>query len=253
MKDHTVNGGRGYSPAIISSITEYDKKRLRLVLDDGEDELLLYKGEFRGLGLSAGDTLEPEVHEHIVTDILIPRAKKRLLYYLKAGDKSEAEVRRKLKEGLYPDEAIEAALAFSEKYSFTDDARLTENMIESGRGRYSAKELYVKLARKGIKKELIKEKLDELTDKEDEYASCLKLLKKYLPKNCPLYGSSTGDTDDTYGVGDEAADFAGTDEDKTASGRRREIYALRQKAYAYLMRHGYSSDAVEYAFNHISD
>lgn len=199
----------------ITQIKEYDKKRKKIILDDGEFVFLLYIGELRKLRLQEGDEISKEEYYTIENDILIPRAKKRVLYYLKNGEKTKMEVIRKLKESFYPESVIDEAIKFLERYSFIDDKRYADSFVYNKKGKYSRRELEAKLYQKGISKEEIKEAVEEIND-EEELEACIKLLRKRVK-----------------------SDEAFSD------------YAERRKNYAYLMRKGYSYDIVEKAFREV--
>ena len=207
---------------IITEITSFDNKRNKVTLDYGEVTFLLYKGECRRLGINVQDTdkdntdskqsleLSEEVYRSIMDEILLPRAKKRVLYYLKSADKTREQIRRKLKEGYYPDEVIEETFEFLDRYGFADDDRYAEQYTEKLRGNKSRKEIALKLKERGISREKAADIIAGLCD-EDEYNACAKALKKKY----------------TYGIGSSRED--------------------RQKAYAYLARRGFSYDAIEHA------
>ena len=204
---------------IVKSISEYDKKRWKVTLDEGAVTFLLYKGEKRLLGdagnaASAGTEnsfgacgveISDETYRHILEEVLLPRAKKRVLYYLKNADKTEFQIRRKLAEGFYPEEVIEKVMEFLHRYEFADDARYAESFIEAKKDGCSRRELEAKLYQKGIRGETVKEMLSGISA-EDEYSACEKALRKKY-------------------TGDERKDFA------------------------YLARKGYPFDAIEHAIN----
>ncbi|MDO4960323.1 MAG: RecX family transcriptional regulator [Eubacteriales bacterium] len=198
----------------ITEVSNFDNKRNKVTLDYSEVTFLLYKGECRKLGISTDmqlpKELSDEAYRDIMDEILIPRAKKRILYYLKNGDKTRTQIKRKLKEGLYPDEVIEETFKFLDKYGFADDSGYADRYIEELRGNKSKREIEMKLSEKGIRGSEVKEKLS-LLSAEDEYEACERTLKRKYPG----------------GV---------TKED-------------RNKAFAYLARRGFSYDSIEHAFN----
>ena len=166
---------------IVSSISGYDKKRWKVTLDEGAVTFLLYKGEKKLLPEcgeeGAGPELSEEQYRYILEEVLLPRAKKRALYYLKNADKTEFQIRRKLSEGFYPEEIIGKVMEFLKHYDFADDRRYAENYIEAKQGALSKREMEMKLRQKGISGESVKEILNEITA-EDEYAACEKALRK---------------------------------------------------------------------------
>lgn len=205
---------------IVTRVTAYDRKRMKVTLDEGDVTFLLYNGEARAYGIrlqreeeaSGAEeqaVLSEESLSKIFAEVLVPRAKKRCLYYLKNGDHSESQIRRKLTEGLYPEEVISEAVAFLRKYRFADDRRFAENLLESYRGLRSRREIEAKLYEKGVPREVSAEVLLSLTE-EDEGTACRKALS----------GRHTGD---------------------------------RKKDLAYLLRKGFSYESCEMAFSELSD
>jgi len=163
---------------LITDLTTYDHKRCKVTLDEGEVAFLLYNGECRKLRLKAGDALSEEDYGQIQKEILLPRAKKRLLYYLRGGDKSAMQLKKKLRDGLYPEDVISEALAFLERYDFMNDERLGRDLIESYGKRKSVRELEQKLCEKGISRELARRLLEEAEP--DEAEACRRVLRSYL-------------------------------------------------------------------------
>jgi len=176
---------------IVSGVVAYDRKRWKVTLDEGAVTFLLYHGELKQAGIDVprelpdGETvfsgtqeLSQEAWQHIREEILLPRAKKRALFYLKGGDKTEFQIRQKLKEGFYPAETIDQAVAFLKKYRLADDARYTENYVNQMKGARSRREIEAKLYAKGLKGDAVKESLAEIP-KEDEYLAAEKALGKH--------------------------------------------------------------------------
>jgi len=179
---------------IVSAVVAYDKKRWKVTLNEGAVTFLLYRGELKQAGLRApreGDTdisgqaegdgtqgISDETWQRIREELLLPRAKKRVLFYLKNGDKTEFQIRRKLQEGFYPADVTEEVMAFLRRYRLADDARYTENYIRGLQGKHSRREIEAKLYAKGLKGETVREALSEIPQ-EDEYGAAEKALAKY--------------------------------------------------------------------------
>ena len=163
----------------ITEVTSYDHKRNKVTLDYGEVTFLLYKGECRSLHIVPGETgiLEDAAYQTIMKEILLPRAKKKIMYYLKNADKTRSQIRQKLKEGFYPDAVIDETFAFLDKYGFADDGHYAEEYISSQRGLRSRREIEMKLMQKGIRGSELKDFLSEISE-EEEYAACDRLLRK---------------------------------------------------------------------------
>jgi len=193
---------------IVNEVTAYDRKRWKVTLDEGALTFLLYTGELKSLGIERSEgtenrALSEDQLNSFLTGILLPRAKKRALYYLKGGDKTEFQIKSKLKESFYPEEIISEVITFLRKYRLADDARYAENYVEEMKGSRSRREMEAKLYAKGLKGEQVKQLLSEVP-KDAEYSACEKALRKHPPKD-------------------------------------------KKKDAAYLMRKGFSWDAIEHA------
>ena len=210
---------------LITEIVSYDNRRNRVTLDYGEVTFLLYKGECRKVGLkltdaesTAGDKepeeISDESYRYIMDNILLPRAKKRIMYYLKNADKTREQIKRKLKEGYYPDEIIEDVFIFLDRYGFADDKRYAESFVRELSELKSKREISMKLWQRGIPRETASDIVAGISE-EDEYFACERaIIRKYT------------------------------------KGLKRED---RGKAYAYLARRGFSYDAIEHAVNMLTE
>ncbi len=210
---------------IITEIVSYDNRRNRVTLDYGEVTFLLYKGECRKAGLKlteetyAADGQEPieisdESYRDIMDNILLPRAKKRIMYYLKNADKTRQQIKRKLKEGYYPDEIIEDVFIFLDRYGFANDERYTESFVEELRCSKSKREISMKLMQRGISRSESSEIIAGISDEDESFACERAIIKKY-PK-----GLKPND---------------------------------RRNAYAYLARRGFAYDVIEHAVNALTE
>ena len=131
----------------IESIETVNTKKKKICLDNGK-AFALYNGEIRRYKLEEGVELFEEVYEEILI-ILKKRARERLLYLLKGGDYTEHQIREKLRQGLYPEEAIEEALHFGREYHYLDDSRYAHIYAEQKSSRMSRRMLGLKLTEKG--------------------------------------------------------------------------------------------------------
>ena len=144
----------------IEAVIPFDKRRSKVLTDEGF-VFVLYKGEIRIYGIEAGKELTKETYERILQEVLFKRVKERVLYLLKSRDRTELEIRRKLKEGYYPEEAIEYALSFLKEYRFIDDEDYGRRYIRTYGEKKSKKQLEFELRGKGLEKETISRLLKE--------------------------------------------------------------------------------------------
>lgn len=199
----------------IQGIQPLDKKKKKITLENGSC-FSLYNSEVRRFELEEEGELSEEKYGRIVTEVLNKRARERMLYMLKDSDKTEKQIRDKLCRGFYPEVSIDLAVEFGKSYHYIDDERYVRQFLEHKTGKLSGKELQYKLMQKGISMELYRKLAEEMDTGEDTEGVAIERLlsrKKF--------------------------DFS--------SNNRQE----RQKIYAYLMRKGFSFDAILKKVNEI--
>ena len=148
----------------VKSIKPLRGSRVLITLDTGLS-FPLYERE-TGLYQLAED--KPVAEETFVTirdEVLIPRAKKRLLYLLQKRDYTEHQLREKLKTDGYPSEVTDAAISYVKDLRYVDDLRYACAYVRLHAEEKSKKALQYALLQKGVPKELIETALEE------EYAS----------------------------------------------------------------------------------
>ena len=193
---------------IITEISPWKKGR-QLIVIDHENAFALYDSEVRKYNLKEGEEIDTVFHadtetciadhSHIVVavaacnellflkaELFKQRAKSRTLHLLDRFDKTEKELRDKLKEDMYPEEAIDAAVEAAKKGRFLDDRRFTAQYIHDKSARHSIKRIEMDLRRKGIDREVLSEALrefeeDQIENGEDRQQELIdKLIKKKL-------------------------------------------------------------------------
>lgn len=165
---------------IVNEVLAYDRKRMKVTLDEGDVTFLLYRGEMRSAGINEGSTgreIDDLQYEKIMREILLPRGKKRAVHYLEKGDRTEFQIRNKLREGFYPESVIGEIMEWLRKYRFADDDRFAENYVNQLAGKYSRREIEAKLFQKGLRGERTGLLMEELSE-EDESAACERALLK---------------------------------------------------------------------------
>ena len=195
---------------VVTQIAEASKSRSRVYLD-GQCAFVLYKGELRQFHIKEGQELSEESYQQIMTQILPKRAKLRSMNLLQSRDYTKRQLEDKLRQGDYPQECIEEAVAYVESYGYIDDRRYARDFIEYHIQSKSRTRIETDLMRKGIAKDIIREAFDELENlgvEQDESVMIRDLLqkKKYYP------GTATKQE--------------------------------QQKMYGFLFRKGFSSEAI---------
>lgn len=162
---------------IIQQAEPLEKGRIRIRLDSGE-AFVVYKREIRHLELEAGSSWTEEQYQELLEEILIPRAKKRAMHLLEKMDRTETQLREKLRQNEYPECAIEEAIAYVKQYHYVDDLRYACNYIRYRSQSKSKRILALELSRKGVSKELIEQAMEQEYGEEDESAKILKWIEK---------------------------------------------------------------------------
>lgn len=166
---------------IVTSIEPHTKTKVKVCLDNRTD-FHLYKKEIKKYNIEEGKDLSN--YEEILSETLIPRAKKRALHLLEKMDRTKADIENKLRINGYPKEAIDKAIAYIESYNYINDERYASAYVRNYRNSRSRNRIMQDLYRKGIDKKIINSALDsEYTTDETE------LIKSYILKR--NYNSDT--------------------------------------------------------------
>lgn len=190
---------------IVTSIAPVDKRKCKVFVDEGF-AFVLYRGEIRRYGIEEGRELPEATYQLIETEVLNKRARERCVYLLKASDKTEGQIRQKLKDDGYPQPVIDRTVALLAKYHYVDDQAFAMRYVENGGARKSRRQLVYELRQKGVDGELVAEAIREAAP--DEEDTIRRLVKKRVG--------------DVQGLS------------------REELYKL----YGYLGRKGYSFEAI---------
>lgn len=191
---------------IVTGLEAVGKNRSRVYLDE-ELAFVLYKGELSRYGIKEGAELSEDIYREILDTVLTKRAKLRCMNLLKSMDRTEFQLRQKLRQGDYPEEVTERAIAYVKKFGYVNDRAYALRYIESRQGRDARRQIACDLRQKGISQDIIQEAFEE-AEPQDEEALIRRLAeKKHI-------------------------------DPRTAD--RKE----RQRLYGFLMRKGFSADAI---------
>ena len=170
----------------VLSLVKLTKGRAKICLAGGAD-FVLYKKEYESYGIEEGAELSNEDYHKIIQDIVIPRCKKRALHLLEKQDRSERNLRDKLKEGGYSEDVIDIAIDYINEYGYLDDARMAASHIRFYQDSRSKQRLKQDLLSKGIASDVIDRVLEEeYTADEGALIEAL-LVKKHYDKENATY------------------------------------------------------------------
>lgn len=160
-------------------VTEYEslgKGKLRIRFDNGA-ELSLYRSEAKQFQLAEDAAIEDSAYRRLLDEVVAKRATKRAMHLLERMDRTEHQLREKLKTGGYPEECIDAAVEYVKRYHYIDDLRYACTYVRLSQERLSRLQIKMKLAQKGIDRELIERALEEEYEAE-EIEQIRRLLEK---------------------------------------------------------------------------
>lgn len=162
---------------LITQISELDKKRMMIRTDEAVS-FVLYKGEVRKLALKEGEELPAEVYEEIRSEILIKRARKRAMFLLEKMDRTESQLRDKLRQGFYAEDIIEDAISYVKGYHYIDDTRYARNYVRYQKERKSKRQIKADLLQKGVDRDVIDSAMESEYEAEAEQELILKWIEK---------------------------------------------------------------------------
>ena len=159
---------------IVTSIEQHTKTKVKVCLDNRTD-FQLYKREIDKYGITEGEELSN--YDEILSEVLIPRAKKRAMHLLEKMDRTKADIRSKLRRNGYPDEAINAAIEYIESYNYLNDERYAYMYVRNYCNSRSRNRIMQDLYRKGVDKDTINDAIESeyTVDEED-------LIRMYIIK-----------------------------------------------------------------------
>lgn len=160
---------------LVTALEEYTKGRYKIYLDE-QFAFVLYKSELRRFKIELNSELPETDYEEIINDIILKRAKRRTLYLLKDMDRTEQQVRTKLKEGFCPNDIIDKAIEYAKGYHYINDENYARRYVEYKSTSKSRLVIVSELRNKGIDKETI-DRIYEETEINDNDA-IIKLIRK---------------------------------------------------------------------------
>ena len=152
---------------IVTKLEKVDSKKTKVFLDE-EYAFVLYPQDLRIYKLEEDMEMSEELYHQIMKETIIRRAKQKAMALLKRADRTEWELRLKLKQSEYPESAIEEAISYVMKYGYVNDERYLENYVFYKKGSKSIRVMELELQQRGLSKEQIRDQLEkeEVSDEE---------------------------------------------------------------------------------------
>lgn len=161
----------------VTKIEPVTKTRYKVFLD-GQFAFVLYKGELSRYQIALDTEVEKDTVDRILEETVLKRAKLRAMHLLTDMDRTESQLRTKLKQGLYPDEIVEQALNYVKSFGYVEDENYAKRFVDSKKSVKSRKEIYAALCQKGIAKETIERAMEACYEEEGEQEAIRRILKK---------------------------------------------------------------------------
>lgn len=161
---------------LITSIKDIDKKK-KLVYIDYQIGFALYNREISVYKIYEGQEINENTLNQ-VSEVLYNRCINRISYILIRSDKSEHDLREKLRNNYYPDDIIEKAVSHYKEYGYLNDEEYASNYIQHNIPLKSKRRIYTGLLTRGISKELIEKLMDSFFETPDNEEYQRKLIEK---------------------------------------------------------------------------
>lgn len=161
---------------LITKLEAVNSRKCRIYLND-EPAFVLYYSEVSGYHLREDEELSEALREEIYSTVLSKRAKLRCMNILKSMDKTEYQLRQKLRGDEYPARIIDEAIAYVKSYHYVDDLRYAGNYIDSRKETKSRQQICCELQTRGVEKELIELAWEE-REPVDEVSQILRWAEK---------------------------------------------------------------------------
>lgn len=162
---------------IVTSLESVTKTKFKVYLDE-QFAFVLYKGELSRYRIQEGSELSQELVDCIKQEVLLKRAKLRAMHLLNAMDRTESQLRLKLKQNLYPDDVIEKAICYVKSFGYVEDQSYAERFIHNRQQSKSKREIYAALTQKGVSREQIEQAMETCYEEADELDAIRRIVEK---------------------------------------------------------------------------
>ena len=198
----------------VTMIQEITKSKYRIWID-GEVAFVLYKGDLRRYKIRCDESIDESVYREIMGQLLVKRARQRVLHLLVHRDMTVHQVRDKLVAGEYPEAVIGDAIAYAASFGYLGDEGYVQKYYETYREVKSIKRMQMDLISKGIDRDTIAHVFAAMQEAyADEEDAELLQIRKVLHKR---------------GYSDDAEC----------------TYEERRKHFAFLLRKGFSASKIK--------
>ena len=162
---------------IVTKVEPVSKNRYKVEVD-GEFAFVLYRRELSHYQIREECEVSEESFEQIKKEVIIKRAKLRAMHLLNDMDRTESQLRTKLRQSCYTEDVVEAALAYVKSFGYINDVEYARSFIDSRKERKSKKELYAALVQKGVSSEIVEQVFEETDYGEEDSRQAIEALMR---------------------------------------------------------------------------
>ena len=108
----------------------------------------------------------------------VKQAKLKALSLLTDMDRTEVQLRQKLKQKFHEDDVVEQAMEYVKSFGYVNDTNYARRFVESRKKTKSKHEIIAMLSQKGIHREVVSETIAECYHPEDAHEAICYLVEK---------------------------------------------------------------------------
>lgn len=164
-------------PVCIESFAS--SRKVKVELEDGS-YMILYPSEIRTFQIQENCSIEGEDYTELM-QILCKRARDKAMFLLKDRDRTEQDIRIRLRQNGFLENVIEDAILYLYHYHYLDDERYVSQYIFQNRERKSTRQIVQELKQKGISEDLIESYLESEEENQEEQVA-RKVYEKYCKR-----------------------------------------------------------------------
>lgn len=161
----------------VTRVESVTKTKYKVFLDE-QFAFELYKGELSRYRIAEGAEMSETLYDTIRQEVILKRVKLRALHLLNAADRTESDLRSKLRQNHYPEDIVEEAIAYVKRFGYINDDRYVQMYVLNRKEKKSRKEIYAALLQKGIPGERIDAAFEDCYDRDDALEAIQVLLSK---------------------------------------------------------------------------
>ena len=135
----------------VTKIEPVTKTKYKVFID-GQFAFVLYKGELSRYHITQDTEVDERLVSQILSETVLKRAKLRAMHLLADMDRTESQLRTKLRQGLYQDDIIEQAIAYVKSFGYVEDEDYARRLVLSRQSRRVGKKFMHHFAKKGSRK-----------------------------------------------------------------------------------------------------